>query len=666
MTLKVEQPVPYRPDIDGLRALAVIGVVLYHTFPTGVVRGGFVGVDVFFVISGYLISSIILSDAWRGNFSFINFYKRRVLRLFPALIVVLSACLIAGWFLLLADEYCQLGKHVSAGTAFIANLIFWQEAGYFDTASETKPLLHLWSLGVEEQFYLIAPAILVLMVRTETIIRHWILALLFASLISCIYFSNTEKESAFYLPYNRFWELLCGALLALPRVKNMSFRYFGDDVRSVLGLTLILASAFVLQRKLSFPGAWALLPVAGAFLLISAGEKGFMNRLVLSNRLMVAIGLVSYPLYLWHWPLLAFLRIGASSGGRVEAMFASRVAAMSVSVFLAFLTYKAIELPIRTGGRKVLYSIASIFCIGTLGAIGFAIYSLGGIEARIDVSPKNALVLFSEYPHQQRNSLCQTHYPSLDFAFFCELSKPEPATLALIGDSHANQYFQSLVKRLPDVSVLNFGLSNCLPFSSPSRSSCRQQSLDRTIQFIKDNPSISTYIIAGYYSKLASGLKENIVEGANDLIETDRRAFTAEAQKLLSNLTDLHKSLIFLLDIPDLGFRPRDCVTFHSFTMTAFRGGIRARNIDNCGVAVDEFHNRMAAHDAMIADIIAQYQDIHIFDPRKLICDEKLCRAFKDGGFIYWNADHLTVKGADMIVDELIKTDFLAKFQEPN
>ena len=210
-----EHRIAYRPDIDGLRAVAVLLVVGYHAFPYWL-NGGFIGVDIFFVISGFLISSIIFQDLGAGSFRFTDFYGRRIRRIFPALIIVVAACLVAGWFVLLAGEYEQLGKHVAGGAGFIANFLLWNESNYFDNAAETKPLLHLWSLGVEEQFYIIWPLLLWLAWKRNFNARTMTAFIVIMSFALTIAQARTDMVAAFYSPATRFWESLCGALLANP------------------------------------------------------------------------------------------------------------------------------------------------------------------------------------------------------------------------------------------------------------------------------------------------------------------------------------------------------------------------------------------------------------------------------------------------------------------
>ena len=359
----------YRADIDGLRAIAVLSVIGFHAFPFQI-HGGFIGVDIFFVISGYLISTIIFENLGRHSFSFSEFYIRRINRIFPALLLVLISSLAFGWFTLLADEYEQLGKHVAAGAGFISNLLLWNESGYFDNAAETKPLLHLWSLGIEEQFYLVWPLILYATYKLRLNLLTIAIVVGGISFSMNIYNVAADTVATFYSPQTRFWELMAGSVLAymtlhrqaiFPTLEKRLNPWLGNVlhvqtykahesllhiVQSGLGAALIATAIFVINKGREFPGWWAVLPTIGTVLIISAGPGSWLNRTILSSRTLVWFGLISYPLYLWHWPLLAFTRI--VEGGMPFAWI--RIVAVLIAVVLAWLTYRLIEKPIRFGG----------------------------------------------------------------------------------------------------------------------------------------------------------------------------------------------------------------------------------------------------------------------------------------------------------------------------
>lgn len=356
--------IAYRPDIDGLRAVAVGLVVLFHAWPKWL-RSGFIGVDVFFVISGFLITSIILKDLRQRQFSIRGFYVRRIRRIFPALITVVLAVLAFGWYVLLQQEFAQLGKHVAAAAAFLSNLVLWSEAGYWDNESVTKPLLHLWSLGVEEQFYLVWPIMLALCFRVRFGILAFLALTLAGSFLYGLYATFNHPAEAYFSPVTRFWELASGGLVAYAMSKRNPLLPKPLLV-SALGLALLLLGAVLIKGQADFPGAWALLPVLGTCALIAAGNESFINRRLLGNRLMVKIGLVSYPFYLWHWPMLSFGYI--IEGEKPQP--AMKAALVLAALALAFLTYHLVERPVQKAPNKrraIQGLVTAMACFGVLG-----------------------------------------------------------------------------------------------------------------------------------------------------------------------------------------------------------------------------------------------------------------------------------------------------------
>ncbi len=384
----------YRSDIDGLRGIAVLAVVGFHGFPTQV-RGGFVGVDIFFVISGFLISSILIDSLQRDEFSFIDFYARRVRRIFPALAVVLIACMSFGWLVLFPDEYQQLGKHIGAGAGFVGNLVSLHEAGYFDTNASLKPLLHLWSLGVEEQFYIVWPVLLLLFWRWRQGPFILASAILIISFLINLVLTTTDQAAAFYLPITRFWELMLGCIVAIAssrrisviaragaseRLKQLYLRHrnAGNEIAASFGLVLIGAAMALINGNSAFPGTWALLPTIGSVLLIAAGKTTFIGRRLLGNPALVHVGLISYPLYLWHWPILSFVRILHYE----EPSRLVRITCVIAAFILAELTYRFIEKPIRFGASKASKSVATCVVLGVIGSLGLVIFAYDGVPER--------------------------------------------------------------------------------------------------------------------------------------------------------------------------------------------------------------------------------------------------------------------------------------------
>ena len=348
----------YRSDINGIRAIAVILVVAYHAVPR-LAPGGFVGVDVFFVISGYLITGNILRDIDSGTFTFLDFYARRCRRIIPALAILLAVVWTLGWYALLADEFLSLGRHIVAGATFTTNLVLWKEAGYFDAAAEAKPLLHLWSLGIEEQFYLMWPLFLVLVSRMRFGRFSAIMAVLIGSFALNAGMVSMHSITVFYLLPFRLWELLIGAALAdIENRKEMAARLTSGLTNNVTRLAAhvissnavaitaagaLVLSAYVVNNRSPFPGWWAALPTIATMALLVVGRDAWLSQVVLASPPLVFIGLISYPLYLWHWPLLSIARIIANG----EPPVAVRATLVLIAAALSWLTWRFVERPFK-------------------------------------------------------------------------------------------------------------------------------------------------------------------------------------------------------------------------------------------------------------------------------------------------------------------------------
>jgi peptidoglycan/LPS O-acetylase OafA/YrhL len=366
----------YRPDIDGLRAIAVLLVVNFHAFPEAM-PGGFIGVDIFFVISGFLITGIVTRELASDRFSLLHFYDRRIRRIFPALLVVLLAVLVLGFLWMLPGPYARLSADVFASAAFAANIGLLLQSGYFDLESATKPLLHLWSLGIEEQFYLVWPPILMLAVRFRIGLLGVAAAIGLASFVFNIALIGENPVATFYLPFTRAWELLAGAALACAWDRIPQDPSSGNW-RAGLGLVLIVIAAALLDPHRAFPGWWAVLPVAGGALLLSAPSAWGVRHLLASPP-MVRIGLISYPLYLWHWPLLVFAAIIKFAP---LTLLESQLVVLA-SALLAWATYRFVEIPLRFG-RPSRFTLAGLCATMVLVAIaGGIVVDHGGLASRL-------------------------------------------------------------------------------------------------------------------------------------------------------------------------------------------------------------------------------------------------------------------------------------------
>jgi peptidoglycan/LPS O-acetylase OafA/YrhL len=447
----------YRSDIDGLRAIAVMLVVNFHGFPD-VLRGGFIGVDIFFVISGFLITGIIARELDGRRFSLITFYNRRIRRIFPALIVLLATVMVPGWLWMLPAPYAQLSRDVAASAAFSANIALLVSSGYFDIEAAKKPLLHLWSLGIEEQFYLAWPLILMLAVRLRWNLISVAAAIAIASFLLNVALIGSDPVATFYLPFTRAWELLAGGLLACvwSRIDQSEW---ASNWRAALGLGLIAIALATLNVHRAFPGWWALLPVAGSALLLSA-PASWINARLLSWPPMVWIGLISYPLYLWHWPLLvmpAIIKFGPLTDIERELILLG-------CTFLAWGTYWFIERPFRFG-QPIPFKAASLAgAMAVVAIAGVVAYQARGFDLRLPAEIR----AMADVPEQ--TAQWRVHQCLLDlghetaFAEDCVDRNRRPLLLVW-GDSTAGALMPGLRKaqEARGFGVAQLTASSCVP-----------------------------------------------------------------------------------------------------------------------------------------------------------------------------------------------------------
>jgi peptidoglycan/LPS O-acetylase OafA/YrhL len=447
----------YRPDIDGLRAIAVMLVVGFHAFPEAM-PGGFIGVDIFFVISGFLITGIIARELDRQHFGLLAFYARRTRRIFPALIVMLSATLVLGWLWMLPEAYAQLSSDVFASAAFVSNIALWLQSGYFDVESGKKPLLHLWSLGIEEQFYLFWPLILMLAMRWRLSLLAGASVLGVASFVLNVALIGPDPIATFYLPFTRAWELLAGAGLACGW-SQIRHTPAASNLRAAAGILLIAIAAGVLDSKSAFPGWWALLPVAGAALMLSAPMAWGCQRLLASTA-MVRIGLISYPLYLWHWPLLVFSGIVKFA----PLTLLERALIVGLSFALAWLTYQLIEIPFRFG-RPTRLRIATLCSGMALVTVAGGIIVRGdGFDFRLPPEIRDmAAVRTESFRWRFRECLLDLGQET-SFADDCVDRNRRPLIM-LWGDSTAGALLLGLRKaqETHEFGIAQFTSNSCIP-----------------------------------------------------------------------------------------------------------------------------------------------------------------------------------------------------------
>jgi peptidoglycan/LPS O-acetylase OafA/YrhL len=496
----------YRPDVDGLRAIAVMLVMNFHAFPNAL-PGGFIGVDVFFVISGFLITGIIMRELELGRFSLVEFYNRRIRRIFPALILVLCATLALGWFWMLPQAFARLGSDSLASAAFLANIALLLQSGYFDIESARKPLLHLWSLGIEEQFYLVWPLLLMLAARFRIRIIAMAALLGVASFMLNVALIGSNPIATFYLPFTRAFELLTGAVLACGWI-TVNQSSAASNWRAWTGVGLIAVAAAVLDSHRAFPGWWAVLPVAGSALMLSA-PAAWVNRVVLASPPLVWIGLISYPLYLWHWPLLVF---GEMIKFRPLTLL-ERDLILLASTLLAWATYRFVEMPFRFGlpSRRKMFGLGAGMTMVALA--GIAVIWGRGFDFRLPPEIRAMASVPTESFKWRFHECLLDLGKETDFADSCVERDRRPLVL-IWGDSTAGALLPGLRKAQ---ETRNFGIaqltsSSCIPALNAdivSTPGCRAMN-DKVFSLVRQiRPDI--VLLHGTWEKHLDNVAETVV-----------------------------------------------------------------------------------------------------------------------------------------------------------
>jgi peptidoglycan/LPS O-acetylase OafA/YrhL len=655
------EPHPYRPDIDGLRAVAVLLVFFFHAqlsaFPDG-----FVGVDIFFVISGYLITKIIISECAASTFSFTRFYARRTRRIVPALVIVLIVVAFAGWLILLPNEFAQLGHHIYAAAAFYLNFQLISDINYFDSSATTKPLLHLWSLSVEEQFYVIWPLLMTIVFRLR-LDRLAILAALAISALMNIYFSTFGPTFLFYFSPARFWEFSVGAGVNyieqfchgrttnpqqwLPRRTPVEdhktiFSCAGKHVLSVLGFVLLVLSILIDYGRSVYPSYLTLLPTIGTALLILSRE-GIFNRL-LSSRMLVNVGLISYPLYLWHWPILSFYRL---TSGSDEITWPVTLAVLFISTILAVGTYWLIEMRFRWGGWGYIKAAALLLCLGLIGAVGSEI-KRGAVGSRFANDPLSQYLDFVGYPTPAGTKLDSEHH-------FGEIGKNANKRILLLGDSHAEQYRLTLRhlwerhQAEDDAPAILFGLQYD-----------RIPDLDRIVDDISRDGSIKTVVISEFwaiqygsdrinYSVRCCASMGGSVGGPahhDPSPEEYRQKLDGMLGSAISGLRTAGKTVFIVLDNPfGEEFAPQLQLRRDPLTGTLH---LRQHEL----LRSDALERTEPIRSRVIAS--ARAYGARIIDPFAQLCEVNSCRSTYPGGApVYKDYDHLSVETVSKYADYL-------------
>ncbi|HEY2455236.1 MAG TPA: acyltransferase family protein [Scandinavium sp.] len=494
--------IKYRSDIDGLRAIAVVLVVIYHAFPQ-ILPGGFIGVDIFFVISGFLITSILKKEMVIGTYSIKEFYRRRIDRLFPALLVVMFLVYAFGWFTLFSDEFMQLGKQLAGGAGFVANIVLYSETGYFNATSATKPFLHLWSLGIEEQFYLAFPLVLYFAYKKKLNIFLTILVLAVISFSLNIISIAENVERTFYLPQYRHWELLLGSLLAIVMNGEKSKRPLTIIAMPIalISIIAIVITAFYLHSNVAFPGWYALIPVFSSVALLWSAQDSGPVKCILTSKPLVFIGLISYPLYLWHWPLFSLAHIINGSTPPNWVIWFLLIA----SFVLASMTYWLIERPLKRVKSWKTKTLPMLALMALIGGAGYVTYAMNGIDSRsnIEASKEVSRQLNGALWQYSKNENClerfKTHLATDLPWWFCSLKRNAAPELLLLGNSYANHLYPGIAnnKDLKNLNVLSIGTQDVTSEVLKPTDANQSEQLAFINSIIKDNGTIKYILISG-------------------------------------------------------------------------------------------------------------------------------------------------------------------------
>ena len=625
----------YRPDIDGLRGVAVLGVIIYHAFPTAL-PGGFSGVDIFFVISGYLISGILYKGVKArggdGGFSFREFYARRVRRLFPSLITLLILTLVFGKIILLNDEFEQMGGHVAAGVLFLQNMVFWSESGYFDIDATLKPLLHLWSLAVEEQFYIIFPPLLLLFWKRKWPMATLLWILLAASFIGNVIMSYQAREGDFFLTTYRAWEFLGGCLLAWWHYgKNHEEEVPFGNCLSLAGLVLICLGMALLHQADPYPGWRAILPVAGSLLIIGAGKQAWVNRFFLSHPAIVWIGLISYPLYLFHWPPRAFVHI--VKGDHPELSYT--LWALAIAFALTLATYYLIEKPIRFSKSPRIVPILSIAFVFTsiLGALiwrGVIPASLDATDLRLQkvaevVKDRNWTKGLHKVWSQGKMNLHQVGGSGAQTLFF--------------GDSNTEQYaprvsevLKGNVGKARGALILACGGVPPLPeITNPEREQCGEL-VPKLRETLAAYPQIDRVVISALWTFYYGAPSKYLYQEVPISEEAARKASLEAFGRQLREMTAKGKKVTVVLSIPvGRELEPRRLYRRHFFSPSEDKGLVLTKEafLKEYGPLMDEIASVSKANGATV------------INPIDFLTKDGICIVEDENGRIHYDFGHL-------------------------
>lgn len=655
----------YRKEIDGLRALAIIPVILYHAGLQGF-SGGYVGVDVFFVISGFLITSIILSEIQAGKFSLIGFYERRARRILPALFLVLLVCLPFAWFWLQPRALESFSKSLVAVTLFISNIFFWKHGGYFDIESELNPLLHTWSLAVEEQYYVLFPIFLVLAWRLS---KRWVVGLLLLGVITSLSLayklSLTFSTTAFYLLPGRGWELLVGALTAFFLFsKNESLntnKPLTHQLMAAVGLLLIIYSVIFFNKETPFPSLYTLIPTIGAALIIMFASQHTLIGKLLGTRALVGVGLISYSAYLWHQPLFSFAKHHS-----IEAPSQSLLIALSIAALvLAYFSWKYVETPFRNKNRVTRKQMV-IFAV--LGSIFFiAIGIIGSVKSGFPNRHHIPTALLHSFAISQKANACfeKSGIHTID-DWVCNIGakQPNPSSFMVFGDSHSRSLFDAFDEAGTISNQRGYftGAYNCPPLigiyvlrRGQSENDCHALNT-RVYEYVKANKIAKVFLVSrwsfytdgGYDGADATWI--SLDKDSRRSKEISRAAFQAGLKATVDAYANLGTQLYVVAQIPQQKIQLQETY----YNLYADDEKKVGQQIEQLSVSKTE-HEQLQTYANSLFKKYEHDGKLKLLNFDELFCAKEKCRIGTATKSYYYDNNHLSTEGGRLVVDALVK-----------
>lgn len=637
--------IKYRQDIDGLRALAIISVIVFHMFPE-ILPGGFIGVDIFFIISGYLIGATVLNDYDNKKFSFLKFYQKRLIRIIPLLVVVLATISILGYFLLTPAEFKSLGRHLAAASVFGSNFQLLKEINYFAAAADTKPLLHLWSLGIEEQFYLALPFLLMFFGRKKERSFYLILATIIVSFLYCCYLLRINQGASFFRPESRFWELLIGVAYSrfegIYSKKEIKIKkYFG-----IVGFLLCLVGIVFFKGNGLFPGVNALVPTIGALLIIISGNDGLVNKTLFSNAIIVFVGKISYSLYLWHWPFLSITHLFYPE----KVPFKATLVAIFVAFLFSIFTYFFVEKPLKhlNDKKKKMVSIFSLFALVSLFVCGRMIYKEKIKQSFVE--EEVSLLMEASMQWVDFSKIIKSggaYFTENEYGKFITRGRG-PVKIAFVGDSHSEQYFP-LVERFVEIEDPRYtvyfltrpGCSGLLDVKhkDTSKKDC-YKFFEDGYKFL-ENEKISKVIFSSFWGAYFTNQIDAYIEkdGERFVLDKDSQGFELAMMSIQKNLKRFKSLGVDTYIIPSIPFGYR----FQPTNMFERRLSYPSFKIKYTPFDLEKFYQTYG-HIINRLKEVAHNSGATVIDPIPFLCREKECDVLDiDGRPMYVDANHFRI-----------------------